>query len=293
MDIHLLDVITTAGIFVLVAIGLHVVVGLAGVLSVGQAAFLGIGAYATAILTLRAGLAPFTALLAGCAVASILAALLSLTAIRVRDDYLLILTLGFGECFRLVFQNWETLTGGTRGIAGIGPFEIFGKQFPDGPGLLMVVWLAVIVVAAAVVCLERSPFGRALIAVRDDETLARSLGLTPFAYRASAMVCGALVTSVAGSVLAHKLSYIDSNTGFGFETSLLVFAMVVLGGRGSLPGAMSGATALVFLPEMLRRVGFPEATAAYLRQIIIGVVLIALSSYRPRGVFGTLRFEPR
>ena len=291
MDLHTVEMINSAGIWAILALSLNVIVGYAGIASIGHAAFYAIGAYSSAIMCVRLGAPPWLGMAVGCVLAAGLGALISIPSLRLRDDYLMLTTLGFGEIVYLTCRNWESLTNGPRGIGGIPTLRVLSVPVTEMGLMPWLIWGCVFTLAGLLWALEHSPFGRQMMAVRDNEIAAMSLGVRPILYKLTAMVVGAMAASFAGSLLAHKLSFIDSEAGFGLSTSVMVFAMVILGGRGSIMGVVAGAILLSAVPEVLRRFGLPLATAAPLRQIIFGILLVAIVVFRPQGLFGKLKFR--
>lgn len=291
MDLHTVEMINSAGIWAILALSLNVIVGYAGIASIGHAAFYTVGAYSSAIMCVAVGAPPWIGMLVGCALAGGMGALISVPSLRLRDDYLMLTTLGFGEIVYLACRNWEALTNGPRGIGGIPVLRLFGFPVVEAGLMPWVIWGCAAILAGLLWALEHSPFGRQMMAVRDNEVAAANLGFRPIRYKLTAMVIGAMAASFAGSLLAHKLSFIDSEAGFGLSTSVMVFAMVILGGRGSIVGVVVGAILLSALPEVLRRIGLPLATAAPLRQIVFGTLLVAVVVFRPQGLFGKLKFR--
>ncbi|HEX4979627.1 MAG TPA: hypothetical protein VFV35_06145 [Acidimicrobiales bacterium] len=271
------------GIYVLVAIGLNIVVGMAGLLDLGYVAFFAIGAYAMGLLGVNAGW-PFW-LIVPTAVAVSMAAgvLLGTPTLRLRGDYLAIVTLGFGEIIRIIARNTDSI-GGPRGISGIpfppdmGPldFEILDpKPF---------YWLLVgfIVVAIIVVRrLESSRVGRAWTAIREDEDAAELMGVPTFRFKLWAFAMGAAIGGLAGVSYGSKVVAITPEN-FTLILSILFLSAVVLGGSGNLPGVILGAVLLAYLPERFRV--FSES-----RVLVFGAALVVLMIFRPQGLLPSRR----
>ncbi len=274
-----IEVLATAGLYALLALGLNIIVGFAGLLHLGYAAFFAIGAYTYALLNLRLGCPFWVGLPAGLATAALAGVLLGLPAIRVRGDYLAIVTLGFGEIVRIVVTNLEPWTGGPNGLLGIdhpvvGPFN-FGVDSRPYYWLLLV-----LVEAAAWVCtrLRSSRIGLAWAALREDELAARSLGIDATRLKLLALGIGGGIAGVAGCVFAAKQGTITPDS-FDFIQSVMILAMVILGGLGSVRGAILGAAVLSIVPELLQ--GF----STY-RMLLFGVLMILLMRVRPQGLLG-------
>jgi branched-chain amino acid transport system permease protein len=279
-----LDVLTSAGLYALLALGLNIVVGFTGLLHLGYAAFFAIGAYTYALLNLHLGLSFWLGLLPAACVAGLCGAILGIPAVRVRGDYLAIVTLGFGEIVRIAFTNLEQWTGGPNGLLGIAHPTLWipGRGLYDfgvasAPYYYLVaVWTAVV----TVMCLRmsRSRVGRAWAAIREDELAASCSGINTFQLKLLAQGCGAAIAGLAGAIFAAKQGTITPE-GFDFILSVMILAMVVLGGLGSVAGALVGALILGTLPELLRGV-------EQYRMLLFGLVMILMMRLRPQGLFG-------
>ena len=278
------QILMLIGINVVLAVSLNLVNGFTGQFSIGHAGFMAVGAYASAMFTLKLGkplvaslhavpppLAEGGALLVALACGGLLAAaagwLVGLPSLRLRGDYLAIVTLGFGEIIRVLILNIDAI-GAARGLPGIPQYATF-------------FWVFGAVVAVIVVSrnLAHSTHGRALFAIRDDEVAAEALGVDTTKYKVLAFVLGAFFAGVAGGLYAHFLSYLNPSS-FTFLKSIEVIAMVVLGGMGSITGSVLAAIVLTLLPEVLRPV-------KDFRMVIYSLMLIILMITRPQGLMGT------
>jgi branched-chain amino acid transport system permease protein len=287
---YVFQIVVLCGINVILAVSLNLINGFTGQFSIGHAGFMAIGAYGSAMFTLLvgqrwvatldgmgipAGLAQGAALLAalllGGALASIAGYLVGLPSLRLRGDYLAIVTLGFGEIIRVLILNVDAI-GGARGLPGI-------------PGWVSFFWVGAGVLSVILVSrhLAHSTHGRALFAIRDDEVAAEALGVNTTAYKVLAFVIGAFFAGVAGGLFAHYLSYLNPNS-FTFIKSIEVIAMVVLGGMGSISGATMAAVILTLLPEVLRPV-------KDYRMVIYSLMLIVLMITRPQGLLGNREID--
>lgn len=281
---YYLDVLTTSLIFALLALGLNIIVGLSGVLHLGYAAFYAIGAYTYGLLSVRCGV-PFWL---GCVPAAVSAGLagaaLGAPALRVRGDYLAIVTLGFGEIVRIAFNNLDQWTGGPNGLLGIAHPRVWlpGRGTLDfGVASAPYYYLtlaAVVLVAGGYVRLSRSRIGRAWLAIREDELAAGCSGIPVLPLKLLAQGCGGAVAGLAGAIFAAKQGTITPDS-FDFVLSVMVLAMVVLGGLGSTRGAIIGALLLGVMPELLR--GFNQY-----RMLLFGLSMIIVIRLRPEGLFG-------
>lgn len=280
---YLTHILSTAGIFAILALALDVLVGLGGMMSLASGVFFGIGAYASALLA-KAGWHPLAAMLAGMGASAVVSLFIALPAVRVRGVYLLIVTIAVQAIFTTTLQNWRSVTGGDAGISGIPALSLFDLKFRGVPFLVLV-----LVCCAALWWLMRrvaaSPFGRVLRAIRDDELGASSLGKHASAAKLTAFALSACISSFAGSLYAHYISYIDPNT-FGIGLSIVVLLMVMLGGSGTLLGPMVGALVLTLLPEGLKFLPLPPGVAPALRQFTYGALLVAVVFVRPQGLLG-------
>ncbi|MEV0620547.1 branched-chain amino acid ABC transporter permease [Nonomuraea sp. NPDC050404] len=277
-----MTVAATIGIYAATAIGLNIVVGLAGLLDLGYVAFLGIGAFTAANL---AHTLPFpVAALAGAAVAGVFGVVVGAPTLRVRGDYLAIVTLAFGEIFFRAAQNdIGGLTGGANSIPGIPPITIFGQAFNQPVGGLPAGFLyyavTVLMVAGAMAVLanlKHSRTGRAWLAISEDEDVARAMGVRTGRAKILAFLVGATLAGLAGAVFAHKLGTVGYES-FDFSESVTLLAAVILGGMGTVPGAVVGASLLFVLPEKLRE--FSDY-----RLMLFGLALILIMRFRPRGL---------
>jgi len=284
-----IDVLTSAGLYALLALGLNVVVGFTGLLHLGYAAFFAIGAYAYALLNLHLKLSFWLGLVPAAIVAGLCGVALGIPAIRVRGDYLAIVTLGFGEIVRITFTNLERWTGGPNGLLGITHPRIWlpGRGLYDfGVESLPYYYLVLVVtMVMTLLCLRmaRSRVGRAWAAIREDELAASCSGINTFQLKLLAQGCGAAIAGVAGAIFAAKQGTITPDS-FDFILSVMVLAMVVLGGLGSVPGAIVGALVLGTLPELLR--GFEQY-----RMLVFGLVMIAMMRLRPQGLLGSVQIH--
>jgi branched-chain amino acid transport system permease protein len=287
---YVLQIIVLCGINIVLAVSLNLINGFTGQFSIGHAGFMAIGAYASAMFSLHVGkgwvaalsgfgvplgVAQGAALLVGLLLGGLLAAIagyiVGLPSLRLRGDYLAIVTLGFGEIIRVVIINVDAV-GAAQGLPGI----------PQWTNLF---WIGLFVVAVIVVSrhLAHSTHGRALFAIRDDEVAAEALGVNTTAYKVLAFVIGSFFAGVAGGLSAHFVSYLNPSS-FTFLRSIEIVAMVVLGGLGSVTGATLAAVVLTVLPEALR------SALAY-RMVIYALMLIVLMITRPQGLLGNREFS--
>lgn len=277
--LHILSLIAIASI---AAMGLQVLLGYSGQLSIGQAAFYGIGAYTSALLTAKLGV-PFPLALIGAGAAAAIASLLMVPITRLTGAYLAVATLGFSIIVFLFIQNEEWLTGGSYGFIGIPRAELFGYALrePMSSYYLNVGVAALVYFTFARI--EGSRFGRAINAIRLDADAARASGIRVTLLKSECFVLAAFVAGLAGSLYAHEVRYLAPND-FTFWKSIEMLIMVVIGGVGSLAGAILGAAVVVGLPEYLRAIGD-------YRMLVFGAILIATMLFGEGGLaalFATL-----
>jgi branched-chain amino acid transport system permease protein len=301
---NVIDRTTLILIYVLLATGLNIVVGLAGLLDLGYVAFYAVGAYAYALLTQDLGLTFWTAMPVAGLFASAFGLLLGFPVLRLRGDYLAIVTLGFGQIVHTVLVNWTEVTGGPNGIAGIVRPSFFGLSFaavpPEGETgfadffgvefspdhriyFLYYLVLAIALIAGLFVWrLKRLPLGRALEALREDETASVALGLNPTTIKLAAFALGAFIAGIAGSLFATRQGFVSPES-FTFIETAIILAIVVLGGMGSQVGIVLAAILLIGLPEWFREL-------EDYRMVAFGAAMVLIMLWRPRGL--TTRRRP-
>jgi branched-chain amino acid transport system permease protein len=275
--LHVLSLIAIASI---VAMGLQLLLGYSGQLSIGQAAFYGIGAYTSAILTTKVGI-PFPAALiaAGCSAA--IASLLMVPITRLRGPYLAVATLGFSVIVYLLIKNEEWLTGGSYGFISIPRPALFGFVLRDPAYSYLLCVGVAILVYVVFAQVARSRFGRAINAIRQDPEAAAANGINVTLLRSQCFVIAAFVAGVAGSLYAHEVRYLAPND-FTFWKSIEILIMVVIGGVGSLPGAVLGAAVVVGVPEFLRGIGD-------YRMLVFGAILMLTMLFGAGGLAALFR----
>lgn len=292
---YIISILTSALIYVMLAMGLNVVVGYAGLLDLGYVAFFAVGAYTSGILSTRLGWSVFETIpvvLLACVAAGII---IGGPTLRLRTDYLAIVTLGFGEIVRLTANNLE-ITGGPSGIHGIRTISFFGWSLDDGMTLLgidlnskvLFYYFCLIVAGGLAVIgaarLGKGRLGRAWKSVRDDEDAAEAMGINTYRVKLSAYIIGAIWGGLAGVLMGSHLTAV-SPTSFEFLYSALVLMAVVLGGMGSTPGVIIGALFISLAPELLREF-------ADWRYLIFGVLMVVTMIFRPKGVWPATALLP-
>ena len=287
---YIAHIATMAGIYVILVVGLNLAVGYAGIPAMGQSAFLCIGAYASTLLSLNAGVSPWVSLLAACLLAGAAGWLMIATVSRLSGDFLALATFAFAVIAHSVASNWTSMTRGPMGIPGIPPFQVFGYAMHTAWAFLPLVIVASAGTVWVAVRLVHSPFGRVLQGIRESEIVTMSLGRDVRVLKQKVFVVAACLAGLAGALYAHYISYIDPSSFTALE-SITILLMVVFGGLGSISGSVLGACVLVLLPELLRFIGLPDALAAPMRQMLYGAALVVLMVLRPNGLLGRFRWN--
>jgi branched-chain amino acid transport system permease protein len=278
------NIMTTALIYVVVGLGLNIVVGLAGLLDLGYVAFYAVGAYSYALLNLHFDLGFWTVLPLGAGIAMLCGIILGFPVLRLRGDYLAIVTLGFGEIIRLVLENWNWFSQGPSGIANIPRPGLFGIDLSLHQSHIYIYYLMIgmaVFTIFAVRRLQNSRIGRAWIALREDEIACQAMGIDKTRTKLSAFALGATWAGMGGVFFAAKTTFINP-ASFTIWESIIILCVVVLGGMGSIVGVVCGAAILILLPEYLR------AFSEY-RMLIFGVVLVMMMVFRPGGFISEVR----
>jgi branched-chain amino acid transport system permease protein len=294
---YLIAMAVDAGIYALMALGLNVIWGMAGMINLGLVGFFAVGAYVSALLTLKFGVPIAAGALCGAGLAAAIGALAALVTARLRGDYLAIVTLGFGEIIRLVATNEIWLTNGSDGLSGLpGPWR--GIVAPETFNLI---YLAIVlgVLAIAFLLLQRlshSPFGRVIRAIRDDEQAVAVAGKNPIVFKVKAFALGSAVLGLAGALYGHYTSFIAPDIFVPLLT-LYVILSLLAGGIGNNHGAIAGAVAVVFFLEASRFLvplvpGISLVQGAALREFIISAALIVMLHFRPQGLVPERRTHP-
>ena len=278
------NVMTTALMYVVLGLGLNIVVGMAGLLDLGFVAFYAVGAYSYALLNFHFGLGFWAVLPIGGALAAIFGIILGFPVLRLRGDYLAIVTLGFGEIIRLVLENWGTFSKGPSGISNIDRPGFFGVELSLDSAIIYIYYLMILLVLFTIFVVNRlqdSRLGRAWIALREDEIACQAMGIDKRKTKLAAFALGAFWAGLMGVVFAAKTTFINP-ASFTFLESAIILSIVVLGGMGSIIGVMLGAFILILMPEYLR------ALSEY-RMLAFGAILVLMMVFRPQGLIGNIR----
>lgn len=273
------NIMITALMYVMLGLGLNIVVGLGGILNLGYAAFYMVGAYSYALLNQHYGLNFWIALPVGAALSTLLGVLLALPLLRLRGDYLAIVTLAFAEIARIVMQNWSDFSNGPAGIAGIPRPGLFGLKLSLQQATDYIYFLMIILTILTIFIVNRlqnSRLGRAWVAMREDEIACEAMGIDVRKAKLTSFALGATWAGLAGVMFAAKTTYINP-ASFTVWESIIILCIVVLGGMGSILGVLLAALVLILLPEYLR------AFSEY-RMIIFGIALVLMMVFRPGGI---------
>ncbi|WP_139492215.1 ABC transporter permease subunit [Brevibacillus dissolubilis] len=316
---YYMEVATQVGIYVAMALGLNIVVGFAGLLDLGYVAFFAAGAYAYAIFTtsqanefIPGDFFPLSGewfwpfLIIGLIVAAIFGILLGLPVLRVKGDYLAIVTLGFGEIIRIVFNNLDkpiNITNGPQGITPIPAPELLGIKMGTPFYFYFIVLFVIAFIVLANVRFEHSRLGRAWIAVREDELAAQSMGISLLNTKLAAFATGASFAGIVGVIFAAKQTFVDP-TSFTMNESIAILVMVILGGSGSIPGVVLGAAFVTVLQVQLLKefsnflhglqqsglINLPsQLDPSKFQRLVFGVILVLVALYRPNGLIPAKR----
>jgi len=278
------NVMVSALIFVVLGLGLNITVGLAGLLDLGYIAFFAVGAYTYALLAKTFGLGFWTCLPLGGLMGALFGVVLGFPILRLRGDYLAIVTLGFASITKIVLENWDTVFGGAAGIANIPRPDFFGVELTGREKAVYTYYIVLGLVALAVLVttrLKNSRIGRAWMALREDEIACVAMGVDMARTKLSAYALGAFWAGLVGVVFAAHNNFINPDS-FTFMDSAMILAMVVLGGMGSILGVIIAALALKLMPEYLR------AFAEY-RMLVFGAVMVLMMIFRPQGLINDMR----
>ena len=269
------EVATNALFYIILALGLNIVVGYAGLVDLGYAAFFAVGAYTTGILSkigvdfwLTIPIAVFFSVIAGIIIGG--------PTLRLRSDYLAIVTLGFGEITRIMARNME-ITGGASGLVGIARPTLFGHTLNQVTDFYYLFFALAILAVIVAMRLHNSRLGRAWQYIREDEDAAEAMGIDPVKTKLYAYMIGAAYGGVAGAFFAVKMTAISPET-FAFTQSAMILLAVILGGMGKIPGVILGAAFIVLFPEIFREIG-------QMRMLFFGILLVIIMVFRPQGLW--------
>ncbi|MFH1135433.1 MAG: high-affinity branched-chain amino acid ABC transporter permease LivM [Pseudomonadota bacterium] len=295
-DRYAADVAVNVLIYICLGLGLNIVIGLAGLLDLGYIAFYGVGAYTYALLSVNFGISFWFCLPVAALAAAAAGCIIGYPTLRMRGDYLAIVTLGFGEIVRILLNNWMSLTNGPNGVLGVKPPDFLWPVFTQGfslehiwlkrlPQLYYVVLGLAAITIIAVYRLNYSRIGRAWEAIREDETAAEIMGVNTFSLKLLAYAMGAVFGGLGGAFFAARMKFVSPES-FTFIESAMVLSMVILGGMGSIPGVILGALALIVLPELFREFEL-------YRMLAFGGAMALMMIFRPQGLWPNKRVSGR
>ena len=273
---YLLNVLVFMGINTMLAVALNLLLGFAGQISLGHAAFFGLGAYISGILTATHGLNPWLTMLIAAVVVGILAFVLGFPILKLKGHYLAMATLGFGIIIYIVFNETVDTTGGPSGLTGIPNLKLGSLTFDGDMKNYYLIWVFTLVTMLLSINLAHSRIGRALRAIHDSEVASRVMGVNARLLKVQVFTLSAIISAVAGSLYAHTMTFI-SPASFGFNFSVELVTMVIIGGLGSIFGSFLGAALLTLLPEMLRVVQDYDI-------VVYGLLLILMTMFMPGGL---------
>ncbi len=273
---YFINVLVFIGINTMLAVALNLLLGYAGQISLGHAAFFGLGAYISGVLTTRFGFDPWIVLFIAAAVSGVLAFIIGFPILKLKGHYLAMATLGFGIIMFIVFNETVAITGGPSGLPGIPNLQISSLIFDNDWSNYYLIWTFTLLVMLLSINLSQSRIGRALRAIADSEVAARVMGVNARLLKVQIFTVSAVISAIAGSLYAHTMTFI-SPASFGFNFSIELVTMVIIGGLGSIYGSFLGAAILTILPEFLRILQDYDI-------IVYGLMLIIMTMYLPGGL---------
>lgn len=275
-DQYVVRIINMTYIYIILSMSLNLITGVTGQFHLGHAAFYGVGAYTAAILAVKLHVPFLLSFIAGGVGAAFIGFLIGLPTIRLRDIYLTVTTLGFGEIVRLILLNWVSLTRGPMGIPGIPYPYFFGFTIKSQMGFYYLIFITLAISVIILFRLTYSHYGNTLRAIRENEIAAKTLGINATFYKVTAFIVGAFFAGIAGSLFTYFSAYISPDS-FTFGESINILAMVVIGGIGSMPGAILGAIILAIAPEGFRFL-------AEYRMVVVGLLMLVVILWRNSGI---------
>ncbi len=275
---YMLHIIILCSMYSCLALSLNMVIGWSGQFSLGHVTFYGMGAYLSTLLVRSLGINFFLATLTAMVIVGIFSALLCMPTLKLRGDYIALVTLGFGEVFRLFISNAVAITRGPMGIPNIPPPSIFGFEISGKTAYYYFVLILLICFTIFMVRFDNSGFGMSMMAVNEDDIAATSLGINPVKFKLWGFVMGGVMAALMGSFYSVYMGMIGPSS-FDYGESIKMVSMVVLGGQGSIAGSILGAFLLAALPEALR------AFSDY-RMVIYGAAMVIMMIFRPEGIYG-------
>lgn len=287
---YLLHILIMICIYLILALSLNLLVGYSGLLSLAQAAFYGIGGYATTLFMVNLKINFFFALPLAALFTFFLAYIIGKISLVFKEDFFVLVTLGFQIIIFSILYNWVKVTKGPYGIPGIPKPSLFGFEFSELWSFLILSLIVATIVFFYFQILHKSSFSLYLKGIRDNELAFISSGKNPSRYKTFCFLIAGGIAAISGGLYCTYVTYIDP-TSFTLEESIFIISIIMIGGTGNLKGPFIGTIFMVLLPEALRFLGLPDTIAPNVRQIIYGLLLIILMRFRPQGLLGEYKFE--
>jgi branched-chain amino acid transport system permease protein len=287
MIAYLLNLATLICINAVLAITLNFIMGYAGIFSLAHAIFFGVGAYTAAYFAMNVDASLFLVIPVGMIAAGVLSLVLALPALRVRGEYFVVASLGLQQLGITVFSEWKSFTGGLGGLIGIPPVDMFGHDVTTPVEFLLLALCCLVLVMLITTALLRTSFGRNLKAIRDSESASYAFGKNVAMIKTLSVAISSALAAVAGALYTFFMGFINVES-FQLDTSVLLMAMVIIGGTGTLFGPLVGAVLLMALPGLFTYMPFlPPTEVGSIQQIAYGLAMVLLMIYRPGGIVGT------
>lgn len=287
MAAYIINLITLMSINAILAITLNFIMGYAGIFSMAHAIFFGVGAYTAAFVALNFSASFFIAFPAAIIVATVLSLVLALPALRVRGEYFVAASLGLQVLGVTIFSEWKSFTGGLGGIIGIPPVEIFSHEVINPVEFMVLSIVCLLLIVGYIAILSKTSFGRNLKAIRDSESASYALGKNVSVIKTLSVVISSSLAAVAGALYAVYLGFINVES-FTLDTSVMLMAMVIIGGTGTLLGPIIGTVMLMLLPSLFSYMWFlPQTEIGSIQQIAYGAAMVLLMIFRPGGLVGS------
>lgn len=283
----LLSLVTSIAIFGILSVSLGLLTGHLGIFSMAHAALFGIGAYTSAFLTVKVGWDFIPALCMAMVITALAGAVMAVPSLRVSGDYFLVASFALQVVATSLFENWTDVTGGTAGVPGILRPELGPVKFYTDGSFLALCLVVLALITGFIWFLVHSPYGRMLHVIRDDETVAATMGKPIAASKVIVTMVSGAFAGIAGVLYGQYLMYI-SPASFEVHVSVTIVTMIVIGGMTSVFGTVVGAAIILLIPEALKLVHLPTSVAGPLEQVFFGVLLVVLMFFRPQGIFGEL-----
>lgn len=281
----IVSLITMIAIFGILSVSLGLMTGHLGIFSMAHAALFGLGAYTYAFLTVKADASVLVAVIAAMAIAALGGAIMAIPSLRVSGDYFLVASFALQIIATSLFENWTGITGGTAGIPGILRPEFGPLSFVTDIDFMIICLVGVLVVTVLTWIAVRSPYGRMMHVIRDDETVAATMGKPIASTKVTVVMVSAAFAGFAGVLYGQFLMYI-SPASFEVHVSVTLVTMIVIGGMNNVWGTLVGSAIILLIPEALRTMQMPADVAGPMQQVFFGVLLVVLMFFRPQGLFG-------